>query len=220
MSASESLNVKTEDLATLRHRVIGGEDTFHLEDVNAYRTLCERFFSAGFNFPQCLSGVDMEYGLRSVLNLRRMSDQREVTLWVDVPYSKAKVPSVTDLWGGVEWHERESYDLVGITYENHPDHRRILLEDDWDIHPLQRKYDTGGYLIADWQAKDWPDWDAIEQEKEEAKRKAEEAAKKRVEAAKAKAAAAVKAKAEAAKAEVEKKDETATEEPPKEGGDT
>ena len=184
-------DVKTEDLATLRYKIIAGEDTYHLENIKAYRTLCERFLSAGYDFPQCLSGVDMEYGLRSVLNLRRMSDQREVTLWIDVPYDKPNVPSVTDLWGGVEWHERESYDLVGITYENHPDHRRILLEDDWEIHPLQRKYDTGGYLIADWHARDWPDWDEIEREKEEAKRKAEA-----------------------------EKEKAAKEKPPKEGGNT
>lgn len=213
------LEIKTDDLPSLRYRVIGGEDTFHLEDKHAYRSLCERFFSAGFDFPQCLTGVDMQFGLRSVLNLRRLSDQQEVTLWLDVPYDKASVPSVSDLWGGVEWHERESYDLVGITYTNHPDHRRILLEDDWDIHPLQRKYDTGGYLIADWQAKDWPDWDQIEQAKEDAKRKAEEAAKARAEAAKAKAAAAAKAKAEAAKAEAEnpkaKEDTPKKTEPPK-----
>ncbi len=135
---------------------VGGEQVFHFEDTNAYRTFCERAFEAGFDFPQCLSGVDMEYGLRSVLHLRRLSDKAELTIWCDVPYDSPSIPSVTDLWGGVEWYEREAYDLLGIHYTNHPDLRRILLEDHWSIHPLRRRYDTGGYLIEDWQVKPWP----------------------------------------------------------------
>ena len=138
---------------------VGGEQVFHFEDTSTYRTFCERVFEAGFDFPECLSGVDMEYGLRSVLHLRRLSDQAEITIWCDVPYDDPFIPSVSDLWSGVEWHEREAYDLVGIHYTNHPDLRRILLEYHWSIHPLQRRYDTGGYLREDWQAKPWPKWE-------------------------------------------------------------
>lgn len=214
------LDVRIDDLPTLRHRVITGEQTFHLEDAQAYRSLCERFFAAGFDFPQCLSGVDMEYGLRSVLHLRRLQDQAEVTIWLDVAYEAPHVPSVTDLWGGLEWYEREAYDLLGINYEGHPDLRRILLEDDWEIHPLQRRYDTGGYPIADWQARPWPDWDAIEQEKEEARRKAEEAAAKRVAAAKAKAAEASPKKSPAAKAQGSSESADASAAADKTDGDT
>ncbi len=192
MSTEAAINL--EDLPTLRQQTICGEKVYQLEDPTAYRQLCERLLAAGYDFPQCLSGVDMEYGLRTVLHLRRLSDQAELTLWLDVPYDRPHVPSVSDLWGGVDWHEREAYDLVGIHYDGHEDLRRILLEDHWTIHPLQRRYDTGGYLIPDWQAKPWPDWDAIAKEKEEAARKAAEAAEKRAAAAKAKAAKAVKPK--------------------------
>ena len=143
---------------------VGGEQVFHFQDSNVYRTFCERILAAGFNFPQCLSGVDIEYGLRSVLHLRRLNDQAELTIWCDVPYDHPFIPSVSDLWGGVEWYEREAYDLLGIHYTNHPDLRRLLLEDHWSIHPLQHRYDTGGYLIKDWQAKPWPNWEEIYKE--------------------------------------------------------
>jgi NADH:ubiquinone oxidoreductase subunit C/predicted flap endonuclease-1-like 5' DNA nuclease len=124
--------------------------------VEDYRALCERLYRAGFDFPNCLSGTDMDWGLGVALNLQSLQTKHKVTVRTYVPYDAPSVPSVSDLWGGVEWHEREAYDLVGIHFENHPDLRRILTEDHWTIHPLQRKYNTRGYVIPDWQAKPWP----------------------------------------------------------------
>ena len=124
-----------------------------------YRALCERVHAAGFDFPRCLSGTDMEYGLRVTLHLQQLQTKRKIVIRTDLPYGPdgtARVASVSDLWGGVEWHEREAYDLVGIHFDGHPDHRRILLEDDWTTHPLQRKYNTRGYVIPSWTAKPFP----------------------------------------------------------------
>jgi NADH-quinone oxidoreductase subunit C len=131
------------------------ETTFfvHPED---YRALCERLYKAGFDFPRCLSGSDMEFGLRVTLHLQALETKTKAIIITDLKYSAPRVASVSDLWGGVEWHEREAYDLVGITFENHPDLRRILLEDDWTIHPLQRKYNTRGYLVSTWTEKTFP----------------------------------------------------------------
>ena len=173
-----SADVSLDNIPTLRTLTLGLETVHHLQDGSAYRALCERFFDAGYNFPQCLSGVDMEYGLRAVVNLRRLGDGAEVTLWLDVPYDAPQVPTLTDLWGGLEWHEREAYDLLGIHFDGHPDLRRILLEDDWTIHPLRRRYDTGGYLIPTWVPKPWPDWEAEERERAEKEQKAAEAKEK------------------------------------------
>jgi len=50
------------------------------------------------------------------------------------------MPTVTFIWRTAEWHEREAYDLMGITYEGHPDPRRILNPDDWEGHPLRKDY--------------------------------------------------------------------------------
>lgn len=121
-----------------------------------YRALCERVHLAGFDFPRCLSGTDMDWGLGVTLHLQSLETKQKVAVRTYVPYDQPKVPTVSDLWGGVEWHEREAYDLVGIHFTGHPDLRRILTEDHWTIHPLQRKYDTRGYLMSDWAAKPWP----------------------------------------------------------------
>jgi NADH-quinone oxidoreductase subunit C len=146
-SKATGLRVRTENYLD--------ETTFfvHPED---YRALCERLYKAGFDFPRCLSGSDMEFGLRVTLHLQSLETKTKAIIITDLKYSAPRVASVSDLWGGVEWHEREAYDLVGITFENHPDLRRILLEDDWTIHPLQRKYNTRGYLVSTWTEKTFP----------------------------------------------------------------
>ncbi len=54
------------------------------------------------------------------------------------------MPSVIPVWPTADWHEREAYDLMGITFDGHPNLKRILLDDDWDGHPLRKDYPIGG----------------------------------------------------------------------------
>ena len=54
------------------------------------------------------------------------------------------MPSLTGVWAGAAWHERETYDLVGVPFSGHPDLRRILLPDDFKGHPLQRDFPLKG----------------------------------------------------------------------------
>ena len=54
------------------------------------------------------------------------------------------VRSVTGIWPGANWPEREAYDLFGIVFEGHPNLRRIYMPDDWDGHPLRKDYPTTG----------------------------------------------------------------------------
>jgi NADH-quinone oxidoreductase subunit C len=56
-----------------------------------------------------------------------------------------KVESVSGVWKTADWHERETYDLVGVIFDGHPDLRRILLPSDFDGHALRKDYPLRGY---------------------------------------------------------------------------
>jgi NADH-quinone oxidoreductase subunit C len=78
-----------------------------------------------------------------VVNLLSLSQARRVRLRVQVPDSDAVVPSLFDIYPGVEAMEREAYDLFGIVFAGHPDMTRILMPEDWEGHPLRKDYGVG-----------------------------------------------------------------------------
>jgi NADH-quinone oxidoreductase subunit C len=65
----------------------------------------------------------------------------EIAIKIRVPRDGGSVPSVASIWPAADWHEREAYDLVGVTFAGHPDHRRILCPDDWVGHALRKDYE-------------------------------------------------------------------------------
>lgn len=67
-----------------------------------------------------------------------------VRVKVPVHERDLRVRSVTSLWKGANWLERETYDMFGIAFEGHPDLRRILMPDDFDGHPLRKDYPLRG----------------------------------------------------------------------------
>jgi NADH-quinone oxidoreductase subunit C len=97
-----------------------------------------------FDSLMCLSGVDYgpEKTLGVVYNLASMTHRHKLTVKVEVPREGGSVPTVSDIWRTAEWHEREAYDMYGMRFDNHPDHRRILLPDDWDGFPLRKDYEV------------------------------------------------------------------------------
>ncbi len=102
-----------------------------------------------FNLLSDLCGADrgveedprfeVNYHLTSIKTGKRL--RVKVLLSEDEPH----VNTVTDVWKTANWHERETYDLVGIIFDNHPDLRRILLPSDWDGHALRKDYPLRGY---------------------------------------------------------------------------
>ena len=75
--------------------------------------------------------------------LRLGADARRVRVqvWLD---DGEDVDSVVPVWPTADWHEREAYDMYGIRFCGHPNLVRILMEDDWEGHPLRKDYPIGG----------------------------------------------------------------------------
>jgi NADH-quinone oxidoreductase subunit C len=76
-----------------------------------------------------------------LLTLADAPRRLRVQVWVD---DGEAVPSVVAVWPTADWHEREAWDLMGIPFVGHPNLTRILLEDDWEGHPLRKDYPIGG----------------------------------------------------------------------------
>ena len=102
----------------------------------------------GFTFLSDVTPVDrFPIEPRFELNYHLVSLERKkrVRLKVRVPGDDPVAPSVTNIWPGADWHEREAFDLFGLRFEGHPDLRRILMPDDWEGHPLRKDYPVEGY---------------------------------------------------------------------------
>lgn len=88
-----------------------------------------------------LSTVDNNDGTLSVVyHLESTTHRHVMALKVTIASAEAEVPSVTMVWPHANWHEREAYDMMGITFTDHPDLRRILLDEDYPGHPLRKDF--------------------------------------------------------------------------------
>ncbi len=121
-----------------------------------YVALVDAYHDGGFEMCSDLCAVDylaavarpLPDGVRAerfevVVNLLSLSRARRVRVRVQVPESDAVVPTLFDVYPGVEAMEREAYDMFGIVFEGHPDMTRILMPEDWEGHPLRKDYGVG-----------------------------------------------------------------------------
>ena len=74
--------------------------------------------------------------------INHASKQRQM-IEVAVDGDEPTVPSVTEVWPTVNFMERETYDMYGISFEGHPNLTRILMPDEWEGHPLRKDYGVG-----------------------------------------------------------------------------
>ncbi|MDG5767847.1 NADH-quinone oxidoreductase subunit C [Balneolales bacterium ANBcel1] len=95
-----------------------------------------------FDSLMCLSGVhyQKEEQLGVTYHLDSTTERHKLTLKVLMPQDDAHLPTVEQVWKTADWHEREAYDMFGIRFDGHPDHRRILCPDDWEGYPLRKDY--------------------------------------------------------------------------------
>jgi len=75
-----------------------------------------------------------------IYNLLSFKDQTRLFLKVWCDEENPELESVTKIWPGANWNEREVYDMYGIRFKNHPDFRRIFMPEDFDYFPLRKEF--------------------------------------------------------------------------------
>ena len=82
-----------------------------------------------------------------VYQLRDLEKPADIRVRAFVGGEPPRIDSVHDLFPPANWEERETYDMFGVVFTNHPDLTRILMPDDWVGHPLRRDYPVGGEVV-------------------------------------------------------------------------
>ncbi len=100
-----------------------------------------------FNLLADLCGIDMNtpserFGV--IYNLYSFTYKHRIRLKTFTEEENPKVPTVTEVWGTANWHERETFDMFGIIFEGHPDMRRIYLPDEFEYYPLRKDFPLMG----------------------------------------------------------------------------
>ncbi|MDA2969435.1 MAG: NADH-quinone oxidoreductase subunit C [Actinomycetota bacterium] len=101
----------------------------------------------GFQMMVDLTAVDWfrkrEPRFELVVQFLSVSKNLRKTVKVIINDENLSIPTITDLYPGANFYEREVFDMFGIEFENHPDMTRILMPDDWIGHPLRKNYGSG-----------------------------------------------------------------------------
>lgn len=100
-----------------------------------------------FDYLFCLTCVDWKTHLTMVYHLTSTVHRHTVVVKIKLDRNHPEVDSVSDIWRTAELHEREVFDLFGVTFLNHPDLRRLLLTEEWEGWPLRKDYEDPVNMI-------------------------------------------------------------------------
>ena len=91
-----------------------------------------------------LLGFDREPRFEVIYSLYSPTTYRRIVVKAQVDEDEASIDTVSEVFPPANWAEREIFDLFGISFNHHPDLRRIMMPDDWVGHPLRKDYPLGG----------------------------------------------------------------------------
>jgi NADH-quinone oxidoreductase subunit C len=117
-------------------------------DAGQIRAAAATVQAAGYNFFEDVTAVDwFPSSPRFQLSYHIVSHthKERIRLRVMLDGAAPAVDSITPVWPAANFYEREVFDLFGISFEGHPNLRRIMMPDDWQGHPLRKDYPVEGY---------------------------------------------------------------------------
>lgn len=101
----------------------------------------------GFDYLSDMVAIDRfseEDRFEIAYNLVSIRARKRLRLKVRVDEADPVVPTVTGVWPAAGWHEREAWDMMGVRFDGHPDHRRVYMPEDFEYHPLRKEFPTLG----------------------------------------------------------------------------
>jgi NADH-quinone oxidoreductase subunit C len=110
-------------------------------------TLCraaKRDKRLDFDYLRCLCAMEEDDQFSIVYHLHSTRKAHRAVLKTRVPRSQAVVASVTSVWRGADWHEREAAEMFGLEFQGHPHPAPLLLWEGFEEHPLRKDYPLGG----------------------------------------------------------------------------
>jgi NADH-quinone oxidoreductase subunit C len=140
MSAELFVGVKTLFLSQGDYRKTGQALIAHLAPADL-RTAARTLLSAGLHLED-VCGLDTAEGLFAVYHFDHYTRPGRVTLRVFVDREAPEIPTISDIYQGADWHERETHDFYGIVFAGHPNMLPLLLPEDADFHPLLKEAAT------------------------------------------------------------------------------
>ena len=152
--AAQLLAARLPDAVVRREEGYGEETVVvHREHLVAALTLLRDDADALYVLPVFLTAVDWPDRepaprFEVVYQLRSLMHNDVCRVVVEVPEDDAWVPTTERLFPGMDWHERELWDMFGVDVRGHHDLRRILMPDDWEGHPLRKDYVSFGEPVA------------------------------------------------------------------------
>ena len=130
-----------------------GELTLHIKREKLFDVAKKLRDTESLRFEMCMGVNGVHYPedkgreLHAIYPLLSLTHNRRIRLEVSVPESDPHIPSLVEVWGGNNWHERETWDMFGIIFDGHPALTRILMPDDWPGHPQRKDYPLGGIPV-------------------------------------------------------------------------
>ena len=147
-AAIQRLQERFPEAVTQVYEGVGGDDVA-LVRKGAIREVC-RFLkedpAMAFDLAPYIPAVDYfasDPRFDVVYHLTNPGTGERIALKVAVE-EEGEVPTVTGVWRGANWHEREAFDMFGIRFAGHPDPRRILMPEDFDAFPLRKDFPLEG----------------------------------------------------------------------------
>lgn len=134
------------------HRYASSDVVYHMVSVPVadWVAITQAAFDAGYDTFVDLTAIDHfaeAPRFEVAVNIISMTEVERLIITTRVPYDDPSVPTLTGVFVGANFYEREAYDLLGVVFVGHPDLTRILMPDDWVGHPLRKDYDLGAIPV-------------------------------------------------------------------------